>query len=43
MLDSEFAPHMLYVVNEDKPGFIGRLGTMLGETISGDAWIEQAY
>ncbi len=31
-LDAEFAPHMLYVVNEDKPGFIGRLGTLLGET-----------
>jgi D-3-phosphoglycerate dehydrogenase len=30
-LDSEFAPHMLYVTNEDKPGFIGRLGTLLGE------------
>ena len=23
--------HMLYVVNEDAPGFIGRLGTLLGE------------
>ena len=22
---------MLYVVNEDAPGFIGRLGTLLGE------------
>ncbi len=22
---------MLYIVNEDAPGFIGRLGTMLGE------------
>ena len=22
---------MLYVTNEDKPGFIGRLGTVLGE------------
>ena len=22
---------MLFIVNEDKPGFIGRLGTMLGE------------
>ena len=22
---------MLYVTNEDKPGFIGRLGTLLGE------------
>ncbi|MBI3678489.1 MAG: ACT domain-containing protein, partial [Proteobacteria bacterium] len=30
-LDAEFAPHMLYVVNEDKPGFIGKLGTILGE------------
>ena len=30
-LDAEFAPHMLYVINEDKPGFIGRLGTLLGE------------
>ena len=31
-LDAEFAPHMLYVVNEDKPGFIGKLGTMLGDS-----------
>ena len=30
-LDAEFAPHMLYIVNEDKPGFIGRLGTLLGD------------
>ncbi len=30
-LDAEFAPNMLYVVNEDKPGFIGRLGTLLGD------------
>ena len=22
---------MLYITNEDKPGFIGRLGTLLGE------------
>src|SRR6185437_5881522 len=29
-LDAEFAPHMLYVVNEDKPGFIGKLGSLLG-------------
>ena len=29
-LDAEFAPHMLYVVNEDKPGFIGKLGTLAG-------------
>jgi D-3-phosphoglycerate dehydrogenase / 2-oxoglutarate reductase len=30
-LDAEFAPHLLYVTNEDKPGFIGKLGTLLGE------------
>jgi D-3-phosphoglycerate dehydrogenase len=30
-MDAEFAPHMLYVSNEDKPGFIGALGTALGE------------
>jgi D-3-phosphoglycerate dehydrogenase len=30
-LDAEFAAHMLYVVNEDKPGFVGRLGTLLGD------------
>jgi D-3-phosphoglycerate dehydrogenase len=30
-LDAEFAPHLLYVVNEDKPGFIGKLGTLLGD------------
>jgi D-3-phosphoglycerate dehydrogenase len=30
-MDAEFAPHMLYVINEDKPGFIGKLGTLLGE------------
>ena len=29
-LDAEFAPNMLYVTNEDKPGFIGALGTLLG-------------
>jgi D-3-phosphoglycerate dehydrogenase len=29
-MEAEFAPHMLYVTNEDKPGFIGRLGTLLG-------------
>ncbi len=30
-LEAELGPHMLYVTNEDKPGFIGRLGTVLGE------------
>ncbi|SHO63539.1 D-3-phosphoglycerate dehydrogenase [Pseudoxanthobacter soli DSM 19599] len=29
-MDAELAPHMLYVTNEDKPGFIGALGTTLG-------------
>jgi D-3-phosphoglycerate dehydrogenase len=30
-MDAEFAPCMLYVSNEDKPGFIGALGTLLGK------------
>ena len=30
-VDAEFAPHMLYVRNADKPGFIGRFGSLLGE------------
>ena len=30
-MEAEFAPNMLYVVNEDKPGFIGKLGTLLGD------------
>ena len=30
-IEAEFAPHMLYVTNEDKPGFIGRFGMLLGE------------
>ncbi len=30
-MEAEFAAHMLYVINEDKPGMIGRLGTLLGE------------
>lgn len=29
-LDADLTPHMLYITNEDKPGFIGRLGTLLG-------------
>ena len=29
-LEAGFAPSMLYVTNKDKPGFIGRLGTLLG-------------
>ncbi len=31
-MDAEFAPHMLYVINEDKPGMIGRLGSLLGDS-----------
>ena len=31
-IEAEFAPHMLYITNDDKPGFIGRLGTLLGES-----------
>jgi D-3-phosphoglycerate dehydrogenase len=30
-VDAEFGDHMLYVENEDKPGFIGDLGSLLGE------------
>jgi D-3-phosphoglycerate dehydrogenase len=30
-LEAELTPRMLFVRNEDKPGFIGRLGTKLGE------------
>jgi len=30
-IEAGLAPHMLYVTNNDKPGFIGRLGTTLGE------------
>ena len=29
---AEFAPNMIYVRNDDKPGFIGRFGTLLGES-----------
>ncbi|MAU40224.1 MAG: phosphoglycerate dehydrogenase [Kordiimonas sp.] len=31
-LEAEVAEHMLYVTNEDQPGFIGALGTVLGES-----------
>jgi D-3-phosphoglycerate dehydrogenase len=30
-IDAELGPNMLYITNEDKPGFIGALGTALGE------------
>ncbi len=31
-VEADLAGHMLYVVNEDAPGFIGRIGTLLGES-----------
>jgi D-3-phosphoglycerate dehydrogenase len=31
-VDAEFAPSMIYVTNEDRPGFIGRFAGVLGET-----------
>ena len=30
-MEAELTPSMLYVTNEDKPGHIGRLGTLLGK------------
>ncbi|MEM8839331.1 MAG: phosphoglycerate dehydrogenase [Pseudomonadota bacterium] len=30
-MEAGFGPHMIYVTNQDRPGFIGRLGTLLGE------------
>ena len=29
-IEAELNGHMLYIVNDDKPGFIGRIGTLLG-------------
>ena len=29
-LECNFGPHMLYITNNDKPGFVGRVGTLLG-------------
>ena len=31
-LEAELAPHMLYITNDDKPGLIGSLGTLLGDS-----------
>ncbi|MCH8348597.1 MAG: ACT domain-containing protein, partial [Proteobacteria bacterium] len=31
-IEAELTGHMLYITNEDKPGFIGALGTALGES-----------
>ena len=30
-IEAELTGHMLYIVNEDAPGFIGRIGSLLGE------------
>lgn len=30
-MEAELAPHMIYITNEDKPGFIGALGMTLGD------------
>jgi D-3-phosphoglycerate dehydrogenase len=30
-VEAELAPHMIYIVNTDAPGFIGALGTTLGQ------------
>jgi len=30
-IEAELEGHMLYIVNEDAPGFIGRIGTLLGQ------------
>lgn len=30
-LEAELTPAMIYITNEDKPGFIGRFGTLLGQ------------
>jgi D-3-phosphoglycerate dehydrogenase len=30
-VDAEFGPSMLYVTNVDKPGFIGRFASLLGD------------
>ncbi len=30
-METSLKPHMLYITNQDKPGFIGRLGSALGD------------
>ena len=30
-VEAELGPHMLFIRNEDKPGFIGALGNLLGD------------
>jgi D-3-phosphoglycerate dehydrogenase len=36
-IEADLDGHMLYIVNEDAPGFIGRVGTLLGGTASTSA------
>ena len=31
-MEAELAPNMLYITNLDKPGFIGRFGSLMGDT-----------
>ena len=31
-IEADLEGHMLYIVNEDAPGFIGRIGSLMGET-----------
>ena len=31
-MEAELGPHMLYITNDDKPGFIGHFGSLLGES-----------
>ena len=30
-MEAELSRHMLYITNQDKPGFIGRFGTLMGD------------
>jgi len=30
-MEAELGPHMLYITNQDKPGFIGKFGSLMGE------------
>ncbi len=31
-VDADFAPYMIYITNEDKPGFIGKFASLLGDS-----------
>jgi D-3-phosphoglycerate dehydrogenase len=30
-MDAAFSKHMLYIRNDDRPGFVGKLGNLLGD------------